>query len=279
MFPLQHTSPKRLGVLALIYYESGKRYLSDPNSTIEQLAVGYFTEHKGVSDILDAILKKLQLTEIPYWKKLIKKLFKTKDKDDVKAKADKAQKKNSFNETDHSEKVAKSKDKKVKQRTEQAVTKQSDSEKESITHINTKPIDSKESDSSNESDDDSSDEIAEHPTAVDDFFITADGSNYLSTAIANKTQGNDSDDDSNQKKVYEKKPRESSFFHKSDKKPEKSGSNRFEGAKRKWPNESDESVHKAKETKIDPELHPSWQAKQKQKPTITAFKGTKITFD
>lgn len=275
--------------MALIQYKSGKNYLADQNSTTEQLAVGYFMEHKGVSVILDAILNKLKLNESSDWKKLIKKLFKKKDIEEIKEKAEKAKKKkNSFTETDNNDTATKSKNKKSKQKLEEnsqiEKTSKKQNKKES-THKSDGKTEESESSNDSESDDDhdidSSNQITEAPTTVDEFFITADGSNYLSTAVVNQNQNQkeDSDNDSGHKKVYEKKPHESSFFHKSDKKPVKLGSNRFEGTKRKMPEESEVPDYKSKETKVDPELHPSWQAKQKQKPTITEFKGTKITFD
>lgn len=98
----QHTSPKRLGVLALIYYKSGKSYLADQNSTVEQLAVGYFTEHKGLTDVLDTIRNKLNLTETTDWKKSAKKLFRKKDKTEKPEKPTKSKKKKgAFIESDN----------------------------------------------------------------------------------------------------------------------------------------------------------------------------------
>lgn len=270
-----------MGVLALIYYKSGKNYLADQNSTVDQLTVGYFTEHKGMSAILDAIRNKLNLNASSVWKKPAKKLFRKKDKTSEPEKLAKSEKKKTpFTETDNPETSARSKKKKDKQNNsnEKVVKNAKNAIKQQAKHS-----ESEESgDSPNESEEETDlneEKVNEPPTTIDDFFITADGSNYLSTAVANKEQDNVSDDDSHPRKVFEKKPKEASFFHKSDKRPVRLGSNRFEGTKRRWPNETVEPVHAVKETKIDPELHPSWLAKQKLKPTITAFKGTKITFD
>lgn len=244
--------------------------MADQNSTVEQLAVGYFTEFKGLSDVLETIRNKLNLIESTDWKKSAKKLFRKKDKAEKPEKTKKSEKKKkgSFTETDDTDTNTKLRNKKQKQnsvndKTEKVAQKR-----------NEESEDNSDSDSSNESE-----EKIEAPTTVDDFFITADGSNYLSTAVVNKEQENDSGDDSNTRKVFEKKPKEASFFHKSDKRPVKLGTNRFEDAKRKRLNETVEPIRTVKEMKIDPELHPSWQAKQKLKPTITEFKGTKITFD
>lgn len=274
----QHMLPKRLGLLALIYYKSGKNYLSDSQSTVEQLAVGYFSQYKGLNSILDAIRNKLNLDNAPDWRRLAKKLFKKKDKSIKKEKIDK--KKNAFVESDNVkpnesklensngnlEKSSKSANKKQKKQTEST---QLDAAAPAL-----------ESDESSESSatEDNADSLPP-PTTVDDFFITADGSNYLSTAVANKKEDDESDDDS-KGKGFVKKSNESSFFQKNNKKPVKLATVRSEaGPKRKWSDDREEKVETGKQLKVDPNLHPSWQAKQKLKPTIAEFKGKKITFD
>ncbi|XP_055326956.1 serum response factor-binding protein 1 [Sitodiplosis mosellana] len=286
---IKHMSPKRLGLLALMYYKSGKNYLADSSSTVDQLVVGYFCEHKSVNDILDAIRKKLKLDESWNWRRSVRKLFKKKNKTLNAEKVKK--KKNSFTETDGTDSTAttKGKHKKDQQKAEpngkpEKAVKPKKKQKEP----DAEPSESEESDSS-ESDDDvdvrpaEKNQVSEPPTTVDDFFITADGSNYLSTAIPNQKQEVDSDGETNQRlyrsKDFDRKPKEASFFHKSDKKPVKLAVNRSEGTKRKWLDDREEQTGQPMEKKVDPELHPSWQAKQKLKPTITEFKGKKITFD
>lgn len=289
-------SPKRLGLLALRYYKSGKNYLANSDSTVDQLAVGYFCEHKSINGILDAIRKKLKLDESWNWRKSVKKLFKKKDKtlnaDKVKEKKEKT----SFTETDNtdSKTTAKNKNKKVQQKLEangnsEKPEKSQKKQKQQAAQEDVESDKSEEFDDSSESDEDidvkldEKNSVSEPPTIVDDFFITADGSNYLSNAVVNRNQAEDSEGDDNQHfyrgKDFERKPREASFFHKSDKKPVKPAVNRFEATKRKWSDESEEQVHMPKEKKVDSELHPSWQAKQKLKPIITEFKGKKIIFD
>lgn len=287
-------SPKRLGLLALLYYKSGKSYLADQNSTVEQLTVGYYSESKGLNVLLDSIRSKLKLTENSNWRKSVKKLFKKKDKS---KKPEKVEKETSFTESNNTNAKTEPKIKNKKSKKEvESKGKLEKSDKSSKTQQK-KQIDAEEQDEETSNDTDESSETDENnndgeldsgnavtaPTTVDDFFITADGSNYLSTAVVSRKQEEDSDDASTgnmqRGKGFEKKPRESSFFHKSDKKPVKLAANRFEGSKRKWSDEAGEIVPKEKQTKIDPELHPSWQAKQKLKPTITEFKGKKITFD
>lgn len=290
-------SPKRLGLLALMYYKSGKNYLANSDSTVEQLAVGYFCEHKSVNGILDAIRNKLKLDESSNWRRSVRKLFKKKDKTLNAERVKEKKKKTSFTETDDtdSKATAKNKNKKVQQKSEangksEKPEKSPKKQKQQVAQENAEQDKSEESDDSSKSDDDTDvkstkeNDVSEPPpTTVDEFFITADGSNYLSTAVVNRNQEEDSDGNDNQHfyqgKDFERKPREASFFHKSDKKPVKPSVNRFEGTKRKWSNESEEQVHKSTEKKIDTELHPSWLAKQKLKPTITEFKGKKIKFD
>lgn len=288
-------SPKRLGLLALLYYKSGKNHLADSSSTVEQLAVGYYCEHKNVNGILDAIRKKLKLDEKTNWRRSVRKLFKKKDKT---LNAEKAKKKKTpFIETDETDTTAttKNKNKKSQKKAEAngRPTKSTDAQKKqkaAAGQNTTEPDKSEESDGSSESEEgvdirsSEKDSVMEPPTTVDDFFITADGSNYMSTAVANRNQEKDSDDDNNHHlyhgKDFERKPKEASFFHKSDKRPVKLAVNRkFEGTKRKWLDETEEQVERAIQKNVDPELHPSWQAKQKLKPTITEFKGKKITFD
>lgn len=280
--------------MALIYYKSGKNYLADSSSTIEQLAVGYFCEHKSVHGILDAIRNKLKLDESYNWRRTVKKLFKKKDKTLIGEKEKK--KKDSFTETDATEATVtpKGKTKKSKQKSEpNDATEKAKKPQKKSNESEVKAADSEESDDSSENDVDvdvkpaENNDVSEPPTTVDDFFITADGSNYLSTAVSNRNQEGDSDGETNQRlyrgKDFDRKPKEASFFHKSDKKPVKLAVNRSVdlglNSKRKWLDESEEQVHQSKEKKVDPELHPSWQAKQKLKPTITEFKGKKITFD
>lgn len=114
--------------------------------------------------------------------------------------------------------------------------------------------------------------------AADDFFITSDGTNYMSNAIVNPNQKDN--DDTEQPSTFQKRPQKknSATSREGNGKPFKAGE------KRKWNNKSenddDDGQPEAKEERIiDTNLHPSWVAKQKQKPTITAFKGSKITFD
>lgn len=261
-------APKRLGLLALLYHKSGKNYLADQNSTAEQLAVGYFYEYKGVAAMMDTMKNKLKLNESSNWKSVVRKLFKKKDKSE---KGEKSEKGGRAEKTPKAEKKAAAengKETKKKSKTKQMPSDSNVSVKSDEAEESDEESESSDSEDSNESEED----VA--PTTVDDFFITADGSNYLSTAIVSKKQQEDSD---GEEKVFAKKLREASFFHKSDKKP--AVERRTENSKRKWPKEEEQPAPAEKVRKVDTSLHPSWQAKQKQKPTIANFTGTKITFD
>lgn len=272
--------------MALINYKSGKNYLAIQSSTVEQLAVAYFTEHKTVGPILDAIRNKLNLDDSSNWKKLAKKLFRKNDK----TSATEGEKETTETEESSDGKGLKKKAKANAKTNEKSIKSKTPSSKEtkkqkksnkSIEQKDTTPSESDESEEESDKETENENNDTAPATTVDDFFITADGSNYLATAVANTKQEEDLDDDHhpNRGKEFAKKPKEASFFHKSDKKPVKLAVNRFENKKRKWSDNEEEEVHTVKESKVDPELHPSWQAKQKQKPIITEFKGKKITFD
>lgn len=285
----QHVSPKRLGLLALVYYKSGKNYLADSQSTMEQLAVGYFSQFKGLSSILDMIRNKLDLDNAPDWRKLAKKLFKKKAEAVKKKKIGKEE--NALAESDNEDsgtgKVKQSNGKQEKS-TKASGKKQKKQtgapQQNTAAAVALKSEESSESDATEEEDDDSDAETAPPPTTVDDFFVTADGSNYVSTAVASEKPDDDSDDNSKghtkQGKGFAKKPHESSFHQKNIKRPVKLATDRLDsGKKRKWTDDNEEESNVGKQLKADSNLHPSWQAKQKLKPTITEFKGTKITFD
>lgn len=268
-------SPKRLGLLALIYYKFGKNYLADSQSTIDQLAVGYFSQYKGLNSMFDVIRNKLNLDNAPDWRKLAKKLFKKKDKTIKKERTDK--KKNAIEESDNAnpnESKLDSSNGKLKKSSKSAKNEQ---KKKIESAAAAPPLDSDEASESSANEDEA--DNLPPPTTVDDFFITADGSNYLSTAVANQQEDENSDDDS-KGKGFVKKSNESSFFQKNNKKPVKLATARSEGAtKLKWSENNVEEVDTGKQSKVDPNLHPSWQAKQKLKPIIAEFKGKKITFD
>lgn len=170
-------------------------------------------------------------------------------------------------------------------------------------------------------------ENAEEPattTTVDPFFITNDGSNYISTAVIDRTQPDGPDDQLNRRsrranrlnnnraepkphainrKFNKATPKLKSFggtFRNevendvtqnadADVHPSWSAKRKqktippFQGKKMKFVGSEDKpvagSTKSSNQTEDTSKLHPSWAAKQKLKPVITAFKGSKITFD
>lgn len=262
-------------MLALHYYKSGKNYLADQDSTVEQLAIGYYSESKNLNVVLDAIREQLHIERNDKWKKATRKLFKKNETTEKKSSVakdpdDKSIETDSVGDKD----VKKMKNKSKNANNQDATTLEAEKQKKP------KPKNAK----TNFNDDVDEMKATEAPTTVDDFFITADGSNYLSNAVVISIQKDDNDTES---KPFPSKKQSHEFVMnggidsgQSRKKFDRnSGPKRFAGEKRKWNDESNGPVKVKEERKIDPNLHPSWVAKQKQKPTITEFKGTRITFD
>lgn len=277
LFFKQHTSPKRLGLLALHYYKSGKNYLADQDSTVEQLAIGYYSESKNLNVVLDALREQLHIERNDKWKKATRKLFKKNETAEVQvSKAKDAGDESMETDSVVDKDVMKVKNKLKKGKNQEETT--FDTEKQKKTK--SKNAKTKFNDDKNDLDETNT---TEAPETVDDFFITADGSNYLSNAVVNSAQ---KDDDTESKPFPAKKQSHEFVMNggigagSSGRKFERnSGPKRFAGEKRKWNDANNDPVEVKEERKIDPNLHPSWIAKQKQKPTITEFKGTKITFD
>lgn len=246
--------------MALHYYKSGKNYLADPASTVKQLSVGYYCKSKNLIAVLDKIRTKFNLGDNDKWKKETKKLFKKREKKEPTA---------GENENGALVETENNKGNDVKSNSKSQKKTQSG---ESVP----KP---KKQKNAKTKFDEGDDEVnpTEAPTTVDDFFITSDGTNYMSNAVVATIQKDDDDSESAQ----QPKKRPSDFGK--NVKSRIDGGKKFDkgpaGEKRKWNEESNEQTDVKQERTIDPNLHPSWIAKQKQKPTITEFKGSKITFD
>ncbi|XP_037949255.1 MATH and LRR domain-containing protein PFE0570w [Teleopsis dalmanni] len=112
--------------------------------------------------------------------------------------------------------------------------------------------------------------VNENIFVEDPFFITETGKPYMSTAIVtNKTQNvseevvNNKSNVGNKRKIHDRNnyQSENRNFHKQNSE-----------LNSKWKNK-DNQMNKSEN------LHPSWAAKQKQKPIITNFQGKKITFN
>lgn len=255
-------SAKRLGLLSLLYHTSGKKnYLADPNSTVEQLAIGYFYQYKSVTATLDSIEQQLNLNGKKDWQYQVKKLFKTKSNTTLKGEQPsrkKVQKDSSFVESDNLDHVENDDSNKVKE------SKDIDGSKTTKRNAVKSKRKSKENTET------------DTPSTVDEFFITNEGTSYMSTAVVNNTQNDNSNNESGQKSIKAKKAKHTNAAGKFERKDTQKQKNE----ERKLNSEMDESIEKEKTIKeIDSSLHPSWIAKQKQKPTITEFKGSRITFD
>lgn len=264
---------------ALLQYKSGVNYLAKQDATVDEYSVGYFCEFKTIPPILDLIRDKYHLSESVEWRTTMKDWFKkdkTAEKEKKSKKLKKATKKNSPGQSDKKvKKGAKVKTELSEIKEEQKTPKLKSEKKQKLEKV--------KKESTEQLDDASGDQTAT-PTTVDDFFITADGSNYISTAVINRTQEDGPDDglDRRARRAQQQgrsaNDKQTPFGKKTKSFEAKTDPNRFIGGKRKWTEESiDESEAKAPR-QIDPELHPSWQAKQKQKPVISEFKGSKIVF-
>lgn len=149
------------------------------------------------------------------------------------------------------------------------------------------------------------------PTMVDSFFITDDGSNYNATAVIDRKQTDEPDDQYSNRRLR----RANNSFNRSDSKhsnftkqtaklpivvrpttepddldpdvhPSWSAKRKqksipiFQGKKITFGEaSSSETAKPTNNPEESSKLHPSWEAKQKQKPVIAAFRGSKITFD
>lgn len=153
---------------------------------------------------------------------------------------------------------------------------------------------------------------------VDSFFITGSGQNYLSTAVVDRVQAPTSNGGldrrarraqqfgkstggthkrlqvqarfTNQQSHHQSQVKgftvaTTTVLHPSWAAKQKTkGIASFQGKKMKFDETIDaapptHAIASAKPITSDEKLHPSWAAKQIQKPTITEFKGKKITFD
>lgn len=252
--------------------------MADQDSTVEQLAIGYYSESKNLKVVLDAIREQLHIERNDRWKKATRKLFKKNEtvekKSEGKDAGDESMETDSVGDKD----VKKMKSKSNKANNQEATTLESKKPKKPKTMKVIMKL-------NNDKDDVDKMKTTEAPTTVDDFFITANGSNYLSNAVVNSVQ---KDDKNTESKPFPPKKQSHEFVMNGGIGPGQSGKRfqrnaglkRFAAEKRNWNDTiNDVPVEVKEERKINLDLHPSWVAKQKQKPTIADFRGTKITFD
>lgn len=252
--------------------------MADQDSTVEQLAIGYYSESKNLNVVLDAIREQLHIDRNDKWKRATRKLFKKNEM----AVRNESETMDTCDESADTGSVSNKDVKKMKNK----LKNENNQEETTLAAEKQKKPKSRNAKTKFNADENDVDEMkaTEAPTTVDNFFITADGSNYLSNAVVNSAQTDDNDTDS---KPFPPKKQSHEFVMNGGigsgqfrrKFERNSGPKKFASEKSKWNDESNGPVEVKAKRKIDPNLHPSWIAKQKQKPTITEFKGTKITFD
>lgn len=122
-------------------------------------------------------------------------------------------------------------------------------------------------------------EITEEPaatTTVDPFFITNDGSNYVSTAVIDRTQADGPDDALNRRSRRANRLSNNSAGPKAHAKVDKF--NKSAPTLKSFGGSSRNDARKEVPDNADADVHPSWSAKRKQK-SIPAFQGKKMKFD
>lgn len=132
-------------------------------------------------------------------------------------------------------------------------------------------------------------DVKERPThVVDPFFITESGQPYLSTAVVlSDDENNDAEDEQPEQK--RRKPPYRWQEHRNVRDNNNRHSSNF--VKNQTTVQSNKKIKFGEDgiaedapivpvaAKDDEGMHPSWVAKQKLKPKIAAYQGTKITFD
>lgn len=251
-----------MGALALSSKKTSSQLVSDSKSSIEEICTGRLLSLKAIIAFVSKMKSKYDVHGTLDWqtiighfadanatkKKLPKKRDGTENKDRKDGKVAKAK------ALPAEKKAAKSKDKTVTQ-VAQNLPK--------VKPLKTKKIEEE------------IDEPSEEPAATtmaDPFFITNDGSNYMSTAVIDRTQPDGPDDALNRRSRRANRLPNNSDGAKSHVKTGKFNKSTpklksFGGSARN-------------ETKQDAEadVHPSWSAKRKQK-SIPAFQGKKMKFD
>lgn len=262
----QHAKEVRLGALALSSKKTSSQLVSDSKSSIEEICTGRLLSLKAIIAFVSQMKRKYDVDGTLDWQMVIghfadanatkKKLPKknvakrdgaeTKDRKDgklTKAKASPAQKK-SEKSKDHavtpivqkSPKVKPSKTKKVE---------------EEVAETSEEPA---------------------ATTMADPFFITNDGSNYMSTAVIDRTQPDGPDDTLNRRSR-----RANRLTNNSDGPKGHAKSGKFNKSTPKLKSFGG-SVRNESKPDAEADVHPSWSAKRKQK-SIPAFQGKKMKFD
>lgn len=283
-------SARRLAALALANYKSPKNALANVESTPEQLAVGYFANLDFVQKALGSIYQTMNLDGCTtFWKKQIRKLFMKKD--EVKKSGDtKKKSKNSKTKGEVGTKKEQNKSETNDQESSDGDTVSDEGSDHSDGEHDELNEDCDELEKSTQSTKAKKPALgkikAESPkpakskktkkqaeSTVDDFFITAEGTSYLSTAVVKEEPK-----DKKGTGEAHAKPQQAKWNKSFDKAPHQTNHAGARHEPRQPFKRPFEEVTEPKK-EIDPNLHPSWLAKQKQKPIIAGFQGKKITFD
>lgn len=271
---MQHAKEVRLGALALSSKKTSSQLLSDTKASIEDVCIGRLLHLKAIVSFVSQMKQKYDVDGTLDWqaivghfadakvakkkltKKNVAKLDAVPDPEHIDGKSARA------NASPAQKKPLKSKEKSVTPKVEKSPKEKSMPAKPPKTKKDAEEI-----------------ENAEEPVAttmVDPFFITNDGTNYISTAVIDRTQPDGPSDDLNRRSRRANRlnnnsdgPKTHTKNAKFNKAPPKLQS--FGGSSR---NETRKDVP----DNADADVHPSWSAKRKQK-SIPAFQGKKIKFD
>lgn len=315
-----------MGVLALSSKKTASQLRSDAKASVEDVCVGWLLSLKAIIAFVSETKQKYDVDGTLDWQSIVghfagAKATKKKLKKKIAASADG---------------VASAKQKNVKSAKPNASPAQKENPKSVDKNVKpatgkspkVKPTPAKPAKMKRIAEvvDDSEEPVA--TTMVDPFFITDDGSNYISTAVIDRTQADAPDDNLNRRERRANRMSNNSAGPKAHAKNAKFNKNTptlksfggsvrneakngtwqeddadvhpswsakrkqktipsFQGKKIKFDGGEDKpktattpaSIKSSNETDDASKLHPSWAAKQKLKPVIAAFKGSKITFD
>lgn len=270
-----------MGALVLASRKKPEECFSDPESSVESVCVAHVAAHKGIAEEMATIKQNFNLDDTSNWQDVVVQIAagagkKGKDKKQ-KRPMKKSGKEGGHNQV-NKEKTKVKREQKSPKNNKKNTNETSKPPKDKQTANAPKPNKkTKNAKTKEETSTENGNPEAQNQVTVDPFFITDDGSNYLSTAVINRTEDPVSDDE-----FSNRRDRRSNQFGRNKSFNKTTQSQTL--AKRK-PNPNSDFYNK--KPKFDDEanvenaanLHPSWAAKKKQKPTITDFKGTKITFD
>lgn len=134
------------------------------------------------------------------------------------------------------------------------------------------------------SDESEAEDVDQVPKSEDPFFLSTTGSNYLTTVTTTVSESSgDDDEEEPPKKQFKRKAGKVQKFNNGHRK-ENGNQHKFEPkVNRQKPTERTQKLNEKPPkaaSSIEPDIHPSWAAKQQQKKLqIQEFKGTKIKFD